>query len=81
MKNKGTEELTTILKKAIGSKIYGSVEIYFESGTITQITQRIIKKISKPAAIKNSSNSNPPQKKTSNHHNPNLETTTTLRPI
>lgn len=38
-------DLTQILTKAIGEKIYGSVEIYFEEGKITQITQRIIKKV------------------------------------
>lgn len=38
-------ELVEILSKAVSNKIYGSVEVYFENGTITQVTQRIIKKI------------------------------------
>ena len=38
-------DLIKILNKASDNKIYGSVEIYFEGGTITQITQRIINKI------------------------------------
>lgn len=40
-----SEELVNTLNKAIQNKIYGSVEIYFEAGSITQITQRIIKKV------------------------------------
>lgn len=38
-------ELIEILSKAVSNKMYGSVEIYFENGNITQVTQRIIKKI------------------------------------
>jgi len=41
-----SEDLITIIKTAVDNKIYGSVEIYFEDGKITQVTQRIIKKIS-----------------------------------
>jgi hypothetical protein len=40
-------ELIEILSKAVNNKIYGSVEIYFENGSITQVTQRIIKKMRK----------------------------------
>jgi len=48
-KNKFSSDLVKILIKAIESKIYGSVEVYFEAGKITQITQRIINKVpSKP---------------------------------
>jgi hypothetical protein len=39
-------DLANILVKAMDTKIYGSVEVYFEAGKITQITQRIINKIS-----------------------------------
>ncbi len=39
------EQLANILNKVIEEKIYGSVEIYFEAGQMTQITQRIINKI------------------------------------
>lgn len=38
-------ELVEILSKAVNNKMYGSVEVYFENGLITQVTQRIIKKI------------------------------------
>lgn len=40
-----SQELAQILTKSIENKMFGSVEIYFESGEITQITQRIIKKV------------------------------------
>jgi len=39
------DELVEILSKAVSNKIYGSVEVYFENGSITQVTQRIIKKL------------------------------------
>ena len=38
-------DLLKILSKANENKIYGSVEIFFESGRVTQITQRIINKV------------------------------------
>lgn len=49
------KELAKILSQIVKNQIYGSVEIYFEGGHITQITQRIINKIShhhKPASKK-----------------------------
>lgn len=45
IKKKVSKDLTKILIKAIQKKIYGSVEVYFEGGNITQITQRIINKV------------------------------------
>lgn len=42
-----TTELLNMLSKAIDSKTYGSIEVYLEEGQITQITQRIIKKMKK----------------------------------
>ena len=45
-KKEFSDDLANILNKAVKDKIYGSVEIYFEAGTITQITQRTIKKVS-----------------------------------
>jgi hypothetical protein len=46
MKNSDlSEQFLTLLKRISEKKIYGSVEIYFEEGKVTQITQRIIKKI------------------------------------
>ncbi len=41
------QDILNILSKAEDAQMYGSVEIYLEAGTVTQITQRIIKKISK----------------------------------
>lgn len=39
------KHLLKILTEVVRNKIYGSVEIYFEEGRMTQITQRIINKI------------------------------------
>ncbi len=38
-------DLLKIITKSVENKIYGSVEIYFEEGKITQVTQRIINKM------------------------------------
>ncbi len=40
-----TTDLLNILSKAMDAKVYGSIEIYLEEGQITQISQRVIKKI------------------------------------
>lgn len=40
-----TKELIRILTHVAEHNIYGSVEIFFENGKVTQITQRIINKI------------------------------------
>lgn len=40
--------LQKFIAKAMEKKIYGSIEIYFEEGRVTQITQRIINKIHHP---------------------------------
>ena len=40
-------DLIDIINKIREHKIYGSVEIYFEAGEVTQITQRIINKVKK----------------------------------
>jgi len=37
--------LLKILSKAMAKKMYGSIELYFEAGKITQVTQRIINKV------------------------------------
>lgn len=42
-----TTDLLNILSKAMDANMYGSIEVYLEEGQITQITQRIIKKIKK----------------------------------
>lgn len=42
-----SQELIKIFSKAADNKIYGSVEVFFEAGSITQITQRIISKLVK----------------------------------
>lgn len=44
-----TTDLLNILSKAMDSKVYGSIEVYLEDGQITQISQRVIKKIKKKA--------------------------------
>lgn len=41
------DDLASILNKIKSNKVYGSVEIFFEEGEITQITQRIINKVKK----------------------------------
>lgn len=65
-KNNPTTDLINILSKAMDAKVYGSVEVYLEDGQITQISQRIIKKIrrsqsrqpemKKSSSLKNSGN-------------------------
>jgi hypothetical protein len=42
-----TTDLLNILSKAMDGKVYGSIEIFLEEGQITQISQRVIKKIKK----------------------------------
>ena len=49
-KQSPTTDLLNILSKAMDANMYGSVEVYLEDGQITQITQRIIKKIKKVKA-------------------------------
>lgn len=46
-----TADLLNILDKAMDANMYGSVEVYLEDGQITQITQRIIKKIKRTKSI------------------------------
>lgn len=53
-----SKDLMSILSKVVENKIYGSVEIYFEGGRITQITQRIINKVD-DGKIKRSNQNNP----------------------
>lgn len=43
--NNPTTDLLNMLSKAMDSKVYGSIEVYLEEGQITQISQRVIKKI------------------------------------
>lgn len=50
-----SKDLVNILSSASDNKIYGSVEIYFEAGNVTQITQRIINKVS---SVKKTHNQN-----------------------
>lgn len=40
-----TTDLLNILSKAMDGRVYGSIEVYLEDGQITQISQRVIKKI------------------------------------
>lgn len=46
------EDLITIITKVMDNKIYGSVEIFFQAGKITQITERTINKLSETKAPK-----------------------------
>ena len=39
------KDLIKILTNVVEHNIYGSVEIFFEKGKVTQITQRTIKKV------------------------------------
>lgn len=45
-------DLIDIINRIREHKIYGSVEIYFEEGEVTQVTQRIISKIQKKSVKK-----------------------------
>lgn len=40
-----SSDLIKLITKWVENKLYGSIEIYFEKGQVTQFTQRIIKKI------------------------------------
>lgn len=53
-----TKQFLKIFANAVSKKIYGSVEIYFEEGRVTQITQRIINKIQS----NNNQKKNPPKR-------------------
>lgn len=47
------EDLVKILTQVVENNIYGSVEIFFEKGKVTQITQRTIKKVNHPDSNNN----------------------------
>ncbi|MBI2593346.1 hypothetical protein HYW44_01770 [Candidatus Daviesbacteria bacterium] len=67
-----TNDLLNILSKAMDANMYGSVEVYLEDGQITQITQRIIKKIKRiKPAVKTT--------KKPNHSGPGKEKEITLK--
>ena len=40
-----TRQFMKIVSQAFAKKMYGSIEVYFEAGRVTQVTQRIINKI------------------------------------
>ena len=48
--NNLTDQFLSLLKRISEKKVYGSVEIFFEEGKVTQITQRVIKKINRKDA-------------------------------
>jgi hypothetical protein len=48
------QDIITTINKVIENRTYGSIQIYFEDGTITQITQTTIKKVSHPTTSQNS---------------------------
>lgn len=68
-KNSPTNDLLNIISKAMDAKVYGSVEVYLEDGQITQISQRIIKK------IRRNESQQPQIKKSSSLKNPESEIT------
>lgn len=70
------KDLTKILSDASEKKIYGSVEIFYENGVITQITQRIIKKVPKPISKETSQKSKVAIKNNSKNHSQALASTT-----
>lgn len=43
--SKFSKEFVKIFSQASQNKLYGSIEVYFEAGRVTQVTQRIINKI------------------------------------
>lgn len=45
--NEFTRQFMKIVSQAFSKKMYGSIEVYFEAGKVTQVTQRIINKIHK----------------------------------
>lgn len=48
-----SEVLVDDIKRALGGKEYGSIEIYIESGRVVQITERVIRKTLKLASNEN----------------------------
>lgn len=58
-----SQQLNKLLAKIMDNKIYGSLEIYFENGKITQITQRIINKINSQKKDPSEKQENPTNKK------------------
>lgn len=42
-----TRQFMKIVSQAFSKKMYGSIEVYFEGGKVTQVTQRIINKINR----------------------------------
>lgn len=40
-----SKQILKIVTQAVAKKIYGSIEVYFEAGRVTQVTQRIINKV------------------------------------
>lgn len=71
-----TTDLLNILSKAMDSKVYGSIEIYLEEGQITQISQRVIKKIKKKALNSSSSHDIKIKKSSPTRKNSNTTSTT-----
>lgn len=65
-----SKHLSTIINKVAKDKIYGSVEVYFEAGQITQITQRIINKVSDVSKAPNKVYGSPAHSSTRSQSNP-----------
>ena len=58
-----SDDVLAVLDKAVEKGIYGSIEFYFEKGKITQITERVIKKIRNETSAEHSHRISSPQKK------------------
>jgi len=63
-----TTDLLNIISKAMDSKMYGSVEVYLENGQITQISQRIIKKVKRGPTVRYSKKGGKAVKTLSDEH-------------
>lgn len=64
------KDLITIITKVMANKIYGSVEIFFHAGKITQITERTINKLTE------SDNDNPKATKNPKSYQPSTDNPT-----
>ena len=71
--NNPTTDLLNMLSKAMDSKVYGSIEVYLEEGQITQISQRIIKKMKKNRATPVKSKPLSPSRKSSSAENVSIK--------
>jgi hypothetical protein len=67
---KNIKDFLSMLSKAKAQKMYGSIELYLEEGNITQITQRIIRKMSRPKKAAKKITASPPPASSSTDDTP-----------